>query len=602
MSRIKIGKAVQSSPTGLTLAYSTGGQRATLGSVFDGDALKQKLGLADKPAATVPVGQKAAASSTTKIDLVGDAYRLREQELAAQKAREVEAAWKEHEALDQTAREIAQYEKSQPLVKNDVPEVVRSTASTAAKPDAEAIVAGRTIQPTKTMQEFIDAREGIGTATKSARESAGAFVKADVEKQLAQKPAVGVQQFIDAREGIGQGVKSAEESAKVFAENGFGPVTASKAEQIVAAQTVQPSMGVQEFINAREGIGSVPKSASESLEVFSQAGKTAETAVEDVAKNKSLWDKFKDFGKGLGSKLKGFGSKAVNWFKGLPKAGKIGCIVAAVAAVAAGIYGLCKLFGGDKKEDTPIVAPTDYSPQAPVTDDTPAAPVEPEQPEQPEEPETPSQPVPVVPTEPEQDDDIREIKDDVKEVKDDVKEIKNKIDQLVIPVPVAPTEPEQDDEIKNDIKEIKDDVKEVKDDVKEIKDKLNQPAVLVEPEQPEEPVAPVEPTEPEQPEQPEEPEEPVAPVEPTEPEQPATPAEDENIYTVVKGDCVWNIAKDHLIKLHEGEAGYTPTDAEIQKHTNELMDYNPQLHWESDHYHVLIRPGDKISLVKKENK
>ena len=561
MSRIKIGKAVQSSPTGLTLAYSTGGQRATLGSVFDGDALKQKLGLADKPAATVPVGQKAAASSTTKIDLVGDAYRLREQELAAQKAREVEAAWKEHEALDQTAREIAQYEKSQPLVKNDVPEVVRSTASTAAKPDAEAIVAGRTIQPTKTMQEFIDAREGIGTATKSARESAGAFVKADVEKQLAQKPAVGVQQFIDAREGIGQGVKSAEESAKVFAENGFGPVTASKAEQIVAAQTVQPSMGVQEFINAREGIGSVPKSASESLEVFSQAGKTAETAVEDVAKNKSLWDKFKDFGKGLGSKLKGFGSKAVNWFKGLPKAGKIGCIVAAVAAVAAGIYGLCKLFGGDKKEDTPIVAPTDYSPQAPVTDDTPAAPVEPEQPEQPEEPETPSQPVPVV-----------------------------------------PTEPEQDDEIKNDIKEIKDDVKEVKDDVKEIKDKLNQPAVLVEPEQPEEPVAPVEPTEPEQPEQPEEPEEPVAPVEPTEPEQPATPAEDENIYTVVKGDCVWNIAKDHLIKLHEGEAGYTPTDAEIQKHTNELMDYNPQLHWESDHYHVLIRPGDKISLVKKENK
>ena len=30
------------------------------------------------------------------------------------------------------------------------------------------------------------------------------------------------------------------------------------------------------------------------------------------------------------------------------------------------------------------------------------------------------------------------------------------------------------------------------------------------------------------------------------------------------------------------------------------MDYNPQLHWEDDHYHVMIRPGDKINLVKQE--
>lgn len=440
------------------------------------------------------------------------------------------------------------------------------------------------------------------------------------------------------------------------------------AEQIVAAQTIQPQKGFQEFIDARQGLNRAPKSASESFEVFSQAGKTtaegatkggalvpfggnggtvppsfggaaASTAqgagalvpitgnaggaggtippvgggsgaaggakglvpvkppidvpYEEVTKNKGLWSKFKDV-------IKGGASKATNWFKGLPKAGKIGCIIGALAIAAGAIYGLCELFSGDKEEGKPVEAPKDYNPQVPKEEEKPKEteqPTEPDanEPVKSEEPDAPVPAVPATPEEPEQNDDIKEIKDDVKEVKDDVKEIKDKLDQIANPVPAAPVEPEEPEQvedpkqvedpeqkdditgIKDDVKEIKDDVKEVKDDVKEIKDKLLQ-----------------------QPEDPANADEPKAAEKSDEAEKEPKAAEDENVYTVVKGDCVWNIAKDHLIKIHADEPNYVPTNAEILKHTNEIMDYNPQLHWEDDHYHVMIRPGDKINLVKQE--
>ena len=132
-----------------------------------------------------------------------------------------------------------------------------------------------------------------------------------------------------------------------------------------------------------------------------------------------------------------------------------------------------------------------------------------------------------------------------------------------------------------------------------------EPAAPADPEDPAAPAAPVAPADPEEPAEPEEPtapaaptepEEPAAPAAPAEPEEPAQPAEDENVYTVVKGDNVWNIAKAHLIKLHEGEDGYKPTNAEIRKHTDELLEYN-NLHYEPDNYVVIIRPGDKIKLT-----
>ena len=570
MSRIRIGKVAPNDPTGLTLAYSTGGQKPILGSVFDGDALKQKLGFADNPATTVPVGQKPATAATPKIDLVGDAYRLREQELAAQKAKEVEAAWKEHEALDQTAREIAQYEKSKPLIKNDVPDVVRRTASTPAAEVAPA--AAETV-----------ATGGAGAAKSAA--AGGALV-----------PVAGAPAAAEGAAATGGAASMGGTAAEGIAHSGRA---------------------------AAGGAGLIPVKPTVIEDV----------PYEEVSKSKGLLSKVAGF-------IKNTGSKIANWFKGLPKSGKLGCIAGVAALLAAGIYGLCKLFGDDKEEKAPVKLPTDYNPQVPVDSiQDPAAQPQPgandpvAQPgnNNPGTPGTndpnapgvndpvnqPNPAVPVVPVDPgkddeddavqdpdKKDDNLQEIKDDVKEIKDDVKEVKDDVKEIKDIL----QQKNKDDEIqkiKDDVKEIKDDVKEVKDDVKEIKDKLLQPndpkpAPVVAPEEPEDPAVIEEPEEPVEPEEPAEPEEPVAVEEPEEPAAPAEPKEDENVYTVVKGDCVWNIAKAHLIKLHEGEAGYTPSNAEIRKHTDELMEYNPQLHWEPDHYHVMIRPGDKINLVKKE--
>ncbi len=68
-----------------------------------------------------------------------------------------------------------------------------------------------------------------------------------------------------------------------------------------------------------------------------------------------------------------------------------------------------------------------------------------------------------------------------------------------------------------------------------------------------------------------------------------------NTYEVVKGDCVWNIAKAHLIELNKDNKNYVPSNAEILKHTNELMKIN-NLKFEPDNYHVMIYPKQKLKL------
>lgn len=73
------------------------------------------------------------------------------------------------------------------------------------------------------------------------------------------------------------------------------------------------------------------------------------------------------------------------------------------------------------------------------------------------------------------------------------------------------------------------------------------------------------------------------------------PTKSKTEHIVVKGDNVWNIAKQHLKDMNP-DPNYKPTDAEILKHTKELMELN-QLKFEPDGYVVLIRPNDKIRLV-----
>ena len=73
------------------------------------------------------------------------------------------------------------------------------------------------------------------------------------------------------------------------------------------------------------------------------------------------------------------------------------------------------------------------------------------------------------------------------------------------------------------------------------------------------------------------------------------PAKSKTEHVVVKGDNVWNIAKQHLKEMNP-DPNYKPTNAEILKHTQELMELN-QLKFEPDGYVVLIRPNDRIKLV-----
>ena len=106
-------------------------------------------------------------------------------------------------------------------------------------------------------------------------------------------------------------------------------------------------------------------------------------------------------------------------------------------------------------------------------------------------------------------------------------------------------------------------------------------------EEPETPVAPVPGKE--------DPEKPVEPVEPgkEEPENPVNVVPKD--YEVKPGDCVWNIAKQHLKDL-SNDPNYKPTNAEILKHTKELMELN-QLVFEPDGYHVMIYPKQHLKLA-----
>ncbi len=74
----------------------------------------------------------------------------------------------------------------------------------------------------------------------------------------------------------------------------------------------------------------------------------------------------------------------------------------------------------------------------------------------------------------------------------------------------------------------------------------------------------------------------------TDEETPAIPT----VHKVVKSDNVWNIAKKHLQEIN----GKKPTNAEILKHTKELMEING-LEFEPDGKRVLIRPNDELKLI-----
>lgn len=68
---------------------------------------------------------------------------------------------------------------------------------------------------------------------------------------------------------------------------------------------------------------------------------------------------------------------------------------------------------------------------------------------------------------------------------------------------------------------------------------------------------------------------------------------EKDVHSVKRGDNVWNIAKKHLKDLNNGDK---PTNAEILKHTKEIMEWN-NLEFEADGKLVIIKPGQELKLT-----
>lgn len=73
---------------------------------------------------------------------------------------------------------------------------------------------------------------------------------------------------------------------------------------------------------------------------------------------------------------------------------------------------------------------------------------------------------------------------------------------------------------------------------------------------------------------------------------PETKVETGEVHKVKLGDNVWNIAKKHL----KEQNGVKPTNAEILKHTKEIMELNG-LEFEADEKLVIIKPGQELKLT-----
>ena len=316
----------------------------------------------------------------------------------AQKAREIEQAWKQYENApkgQQTYDEIfkfrqAEKEAQEAAARGIAPQAGNpAVASTTYKPQGagtqiKEAVADKLKQKPVVTAETINAGLGIGNAPKSAQESAGVFIKRGVEQALS-KPATTSAGAIDAALGIGQGAKSAEESAKIFAANGSNPVA-------------RPfNQALNERITAQ--MGNKPQ----------YGGKTIKVGDKYIAQSAEETQRLAELGKKgplgkTGAWLKNKGTAAGGFLK---KHG--GKLAAAAAILGLGAFLISKCTGNDDKAQVASVPPTqDTTPKKPETpaNPTPAVPANPQEPEKPEnptkpqDPKKPENPAPAVPVNP----------------------------------------------------------------------------------------------------------------------------------------------------------------------------------------------------------
>ena len=310
----------------------------------------------------------------------------------AQKAREIEQAWKQYENApkgQQTYDEIfkfrqAEKEAQEAAARGIAPQAGNPAVASTTYTQIKEAVADKLKQKPVVTAETINAGLGIGNAPKSAQESAGVFIKRGVEQALS-KPATTSAGAIDAALGIGQGAKSAEESAKIFAANGSNPVA-------------RPfNQALNERITAQ--MGNKPQ----------YGGKTIKVGDKYIAQSAEETQRLAELGKKgplgkTGAWLKNKGTAAGGFLK---KHG--GKLAAAAAILGLGAFLISKCTGNDDKAQVASVPPTqDTTPKKPETpaNPTPAVPANPQEPEKPEnptkpqDPKKPENPAPAVPVNP----------------------------------------------------------------------------------------------------------------------------------------------------------------------------------------------------------
>lgn len=404
MSNIKISRPTAQNPTGITPV--TGYNKPAAATIGD-FAQKQGITFKGQGEALSALEQNLAKNKELVQRFKGTRYEKvyqaqvdkLEKQLAqqagtavqgaqtvgadAQKAREIEQAWKQYENApkgQQTYDEIFKFRQAEKEAQEAAARGIASqagnpaVASTTYKPQGagtqikEAVADKLKQKPTVTA-ETINAGLGIGNAPKSAQESAGVFIKRGVEQALS-KPATTSAGAIDAALGIGQGAKSAEESAKIFAANGSNPVA-------------RPfNQALNERITAQ--MGNKPQ----------YGGKTIKVGDKYIAQSAEETQRLAELGK------KGFLGKTGAWLKNkstaaggfLKKHG--GKLAAAAAILGLGAFLISKCTGNDDKAQVASVPPTqDTTPKKPETPANPTPAVS-ANPQEPEKPETPANPAP----------------------------------------------------------------------------------------------------------------------------------------------------------------------------------------------------------------
>ena len=399
--------------------------------------------------------------------------------------------------------------------------------------------------------------------------------KINIGQQLSQRTQLSPS-VLDHNLGFDRPAKSAQESMGVFIKHDIEqalskktPLSPSVLDHNLgldrSAKSAQESMGVfikrdieqalskktslsPSVLDHNLGLDKTAKSAQESAAAFVEHGLTdTERAIGETTKKKGFWSS-------LGSGIKNLFTKAKNFFK-TPK-GKWALVGAAVIAAGTALWAYVSDRFSDKNKPNPTDGPSkvfmpklnepDENQKAEETDETDEAE---NKDEKTDTEKSDNDTTVVAPVPSDEADDVQ--KTEETENKDEKTDTEKSDNNTTVVAPVPADESEEAKET------------EQTDESKKSEETDNTPKTE------------------------------------TSPKQETTV--NDGIHKVVKGDNLWNIAKQDLINKNKDKSDYVPTNKEISDRTEELMklnnkEYEKPLPEDSRKRVVIIEPDEKIKL------